>query len=377
MTLWPWLILIAAYGACVGSFLNVVILRLPAGKSLVHPPSHDPATGERLKWWENIPIASWLALRGRSRYTGERISVQYPLVEAFTMLSFAGLFVAYYYAGWRPGFFELGWANTWPAFVVHITMVACLIAATVIDAKLFIIPLSIAWTATLTALAMPAAVSLGWMPADPRLASVAGAMGTLAAAGGLLGVAISVALLWTGVIPRSFEEDPEHPESDDPETFVAHPAARREVLKEFVFLLPPMLGILGGAIWGDAMAWQPTGGAAVLGGTGLGYLVGGGLIWGTRVLGTLAFGKEAMGLGDVHLLAAVGAVLGAQDATFVYFFAPFFGLLGAAITAGVAAMATGRTRVIPYGPYLAAAAVALLVLREPVYEIFDTLLLRR
>jgi leader peptidase (prepilin peptidase) / N-methyltransferase len=94
VTLWPWLILIAAYGACVGSFLNVVILRLPAGKSLVHPPSHDPATGERLKWWENIPIVSWLALRGRSRYTGERISVQYPLVEAFTMLSFAGLFAA-------------------------------------------------------------------------------------------------------------------------------------------------------------------------------------------------------------------------------------------------------------------------------------------
>lgn len=377
MTLWPWLILIAAYGACVGSFLNVVILRMPAGKSLIHPPSHDPATGKRLKWWENIPIVSWLALRGRSRYTGERISVQYPLVEAFTMLSFAGLFAAYYYAGWRPGFAELGWLNTWPVFLVHVTLVACLIGATAIDARHFIIPLGIAWTATLAALVMPAAVGLGWTPVDPRVVPVAGATGTLAAAGGLLGLAASIALLWTGILPRSFEEDPEHPESDDPETFVAHPAARREVLKELLFVLPPALGILGGAIWGDAVAWEPAGWAATLGGVGLGYLVGGGLIWGTRVLGTLAFGKEAMGLGDVHLLAAIGAVLGARDATFVFFFAPFFGLLGAAITAGVAAMVTGRTRVIPYGPYLAAAAVAMLVLRAPVYDIFDTLIWRR
>ena len=70
-------------------------------------------------------------------------------------------------------------------------------------------------------------------------------------------------------------------------------------------------------------------------------------------------------------------MLGAGDAVFVFFVAPFLGLVGAAVTTGVAAIASGRVRVIPYGPYLAAAAVVMMVLREPVYDIFDTLVLRR
>jgi len=68
------------------------------------------------------------------------------------MLSFAGLFAAYYFAGWRPGFAAHGWGGTWPVFVVHLTLIACLIAATVIDARHYIIPLGIAWTATAVAL---------------------------------------------------------------------------------------------------------------------------------------------------------------------------------------------------------------------------------
>src|SRR5690606_40468890 len=114
--------LAACVGLAVGSFLNVVILRLPrrlewewkrdAREILEEPelyeppppgivvePSHDPATGDRLKWWENIPVLSWLMLRGRSRYSGQRISVQYPLVELLTGL----LTVA---CVWRFGF---GW----------------------------------------------------------------------------------------------------------------------------------------------------------------------------------------------------------------------------------------------------------------------------
>lgn len=377
MTLWPWLIFVAAVGACVGSFLNVVIYRLPAGEGIVTPPSHDPRTGNKLQWWENIPIVSWLALRGKSRYSGERISVQYPLVEAFTMLAFGGLFAAYYLAGWRSGMAELGLGATWPVLGVHLVLVACLIAATVIDAKLYIIPLGIPWVATVVALGLPVAAAAGLTPVDARVMPVTDAAGALAAAGGLLGLAVSLALLWNGVLPRSFEEDPDHVASDDPEAFLAHPHPRREVMKEVVFLAPTVVGSVVGFALADAMAWQPTGWSASLGGVALGYLVGGALIWGTRVLGTLGFGKEAMGLGDVHLLAAIGAVLGPADATFVFFLAPFLGLVGAAVTAGVAAIASGRTRVIPYGPYLAAAAVVMLLLREPVHAIFDTLVLRR
>jgi leader peptidase (prepilin peptidase)/N-methyltransferase len=73
-------------GLCVGSFLNVVIYRLPRGQSLSSPPSRCTRCGRRLTWYDNIPIVSWLALRGRCRQCGERISPQYPIVEAVTAI---------------------------------------------------------------------------------------------------------------------------------------------------------------------------------------------------------------------------------------------------------------------------------------------------
>ena len=62
MNPWPWLILVTAYGACVGSFLNVVIYRLPEGKSIVSPPSSCPRCGHRLAWFDNVPVLAWLWL---------------------------------------------------------------------------------------------------------------------------------------------------------------------------------------------------------------------------------------------------------------------------------------------------------------------------
>ena len=70
------------FGAVVGSFLNVVILRLPEeDKSIVFPASHCPTCGNTLHWYENIPVLSFLVLRGRCGHCGEKISWQYPLVE--------------------------------------------------------------------------------------------------------------------------------------------------------------------------------------------------------------------------------------------------------------------------------------------------------
>jgi leader peptidase (prepilin peptidase)/N-methyltransferase len=78
-----------ALGGAVGSFLNVVIYRLPAGKSLVRPGSHCPACQHPIRWYDNVPILSWLLLRARCRDCGSKISFRYPLVEAIT----AALFV--------------------------------------------------------------------------------------------------------------------------------------------------------------------------------------------------------------------------------------------------------------------------------------------
>jgi len=83
-------ILAAVLGACVGSFLNVVAWRLPRQESVVVPGSHCPRCGTALAWFENVPVLSWLLLRGRCRHCAAPISPRYPAVELLS----AGLFVA-------------------------------------------------------------------------------------------------------------------------------------------------------------------------------------------------------------------------------------------------------------------------------------------
>lgn len=76
--------LAALFGAIIGSFLNVVIWRLPRGESLASPGSRCPHCGEPVRFYDNVPIVSWLVLRGRCRHCGYPISARYPLVEALT-----------------------------------------------------------------------------------------------------------------------------------------------------------------------------------------------------------------------------------------------------------------------------------------------------
>lgn len=81
-----WIAIAAVGGLLAGSFFNVVIARLPAGESLMSPPSHCPHCGHGVRPWDNIPVVSWLILRGRCRDCAEPISIRYPLVEALTGL---------------------------------------------------------------------------------------------------------------------------------------------------------------------------------------------------------------------------------------------------------------------------------------------------
>jgi leader peptidase (prepilin peptidase)/N-methyltransferase len=84
-----------AFGLCIGSFLNVVIARLPEGKSLVFPPSTCPRCGHRIAWFDNIPVLSWLLLRCRCRNCEAPISWRYPAGEAITAALFVAAFLRF------------------------------------------------------------------------------------------------------------------------------------------------------------------------------------------------------------------------------------------------------------------------------------------
>ena len=113
------------FGLIIGSFLNVVIYRFPRGESLAFPPSHCPHCDHQIKPWENIPVLSYLALRGKCSNCSAPITMRYPIVESLTGLVFL---MAY----WR---FDLTWAL--PVFALF---GALLIAITFIDIDHLIIP---------------------------------------------------------------------------------------------------------------------------------------------------------------------------------------------------------------------------------------------
>ena len=112
-------------GLCIGSFLNVCIHRLPTGKSIVRPPSACPTCGTSIRWHDNIPVLSWIILRGRCRVCRSPISVRYPVVELITGL-LALLTVA------RFGL-------QWPA-LIYFTFIIALLVITFIDLDHRIIP---------------------------------------------------------------------------------------------------------------------------------------------------------------------------------------------------------------------------------------------
>jgi leader peptidase (prepilin peptidase)/N-methyltransferase len=121
----PWFFPTVAFvlGACIGSFLNVVIYRVPAGKSIVHPGS-TCACGQPIAWYDNVPIVSWLVLRGHARCCGRPFSFRYPFVELLTGLVFLACWLRM-----APATAFCGWV-----------FLAALISATYIDLDHMIIP---------------------------------------------------------------------------------------------------------------------------------------------------------------------------------------------------------------------------------------------
>jgi len=261
-----WLIYIFAFaiGACIGSFLNVVIYRLPREMSISNPPSHCPACGQPLAWHDNVPIVSFLLLGGRCRHCGVMISGRYALVEALTGI----LFLATVHG--------LIAAETFTALQAAVVLIvaSALVASSFIDIERRIIPDEIT---------LPGIV----------LGCLTGLM-----------------------LPR------------------VHDAAD-PVLKLIYDPLPlPVWGLVASLF---------------------GALAGGGFIYLSGVLGRIIFHKEAMGMGDVKLMAMVGAFLGWKVALAAIFLGCLYGaVLGVAL---IVARSSKDTR-IPFGPYLAMGVIS-------------------
>jgi len=377
-----------AMGACVGSFLNVVVWRLPRGESLSHPPSHCPNCNEKLRWYDNIPVIGWLKLRGKCRFCKEPISPQYPIVEAITGGLFAFYYVMFFITQTGPCSTPprmLAFNLDWPIYFLYMATVAALLAASLIDAKLFMIPLGICYFIAFIGFAVHAIVDTSGMPGSVITTSTCSAM----AIGGGVGLLISLLLLKLKILPLSFpngevlEIDREFIQQEIDEAkaagkevpemppLLSSGQVRMEICKEMLFLIPPMIGSViaaalvarGDAIghaWDRAMTCEPF---AAFAGALFGALIGAFVVWIVRILGTMVFGRVAMGLGDAHLMFGVGAVLGAGGATVAFFLAPFFGIIFALYR-----WLTGKGHEMPYGPYLSMATCFVMLFYCPIYD---------
>ncbi|HWA59054.1 MAG TPA: prepilin peptidase [Gemmatimonadales bacterium] len=224
-------------GALIGSFLNVCILRWPKEQSVIKPRSHCPGCGRQIAAWDNIPILSWLLLRGRCRHCQTAISIQYPLIELSVAFLWAGM-------AWRYG----------------------------LDLKAF-----------------------------------SGAIFFTI----LLGIALTDAREY--IIPDEFS--------------------------------------LGGLVIG--ILFSLAGGFDGIATALLGAAVGFALLWGVGAAGTKIFKEDAMGGGDIKMMAMVGAFVGWQGVLLTVFLGALLGTL-----VFVPLSLVGKKRLVPFGVFLSLGAAA-------------------
>jgi leader peptidase (prepilin peptidase) / N-methyltransferase len=133
-------IVVFIFGTMIGSFLNVVIYRIPKGESIVFPASKCQSCQTPLKWWHNIPLFSWLFLRGKCYFCQEKISAQYPMVELLTGIIFIALY------------FKLGLVWQLPFVAASF---AALLALVMIDFEYMAVPDNVNFAALVFALVQP------------------------------------------------------------------------------------------------------------------------------------------------------------------------------------------------------------------------------
>ena len=382
---WIWLAFLFAFGACVGSFLNVVIYRLPKDKSIIWPPSSCPRCQMRIAFYDNIPLISWFVLRGRCRNCRTPISPRYVLIELVTAVLFVGIYLWFFM--WECRRTELEGTDSisrfffsggWLIYLNIMVLTAAFLAASAIDLELWLIPLSLCWL--VTAVGMLTSCFAPWIlhftqdhtvvlfpHVSPKWAAIS--------SGAAIGLMIALAGLKKGWIKGSYD-CPEQPSQNaevgdkcNPDVKEPEFEDRKEIFKEILFLMPVIAGALIGYFLmkneGLLERWSNFTQLPAISGlisSFTGYLAGCAVVWATRIFGTLLFGKEAMGLGDVHLMGAAGAVIGPGWVVLAFFIAPFFGL-----TWALYQFFAKKTHQIPYGPFLSLAVLTVILFQDQIY----------
>jgi len=357
-----------AFGTCAGSFIHVVAYRMPAGLSVISPPSRCPVCGYRLPWYQNMPIVGYLFLRGQCSACKVRIPVRYVLSEVLMGLLFVAIYAVLFLPASDDFWYSVGdgWWHAqgvivaFPALVVVLWGTGALVAMTMCDARTFLIPIAIpGWASIVALIGWPLAALVEHDARQPFPMLAPSWPLCVAAAGALGGLAIGRVLLFAGMLPRSFEDWGDFAESEG-DVFADYPHARREMIKEIAFVGPAVLmGATGWLMAGHIpapAAMHPAVGAFFA--VAAGFVIGGGVVWALRIVASVLLDTEALGLGDVHLMSCVGAVFGWRVALIGFVVAPFVGL--AWWLANLFRRAPMR---MPFGPSLAVGSFAAFFLK--------------
>lgn len=312
-----WLVCAFFLGCSIGSFLNVVVGRLPLEKSLLWPNSRCLTCLHSLSWTDNLPIIGWLMRRGRCRYCGAQFSSRYMWVEIATGLGFAALFYLDVLENWHDIQFMQHAKNQinaqglppWevlPFFVHHATLFSLLLAAALCDWDHRSIPLTLTVTGTLIGLVFATCCPWPW-PNSPAITSSLNApVETL-----------------NGLRSRNWSFEVKAGE------------------------LP--LGLYPWPVWGPVPSWLDHHRWALGLVTGLtGAAVGMAIIRAVKFTFERGLGKEALGLGDADLMMMAGAFLGWQPVAVAFF-------VGAIVSLpiGIVFRLVKKEHAFPFGPGLA------------------------
>ncbi len=350
------------FGLIIGSFLNVVIYRVPQGLSVVYPGSHCGSCGAPVRAFDNVPLVSFLMLGGRCRSCQARISFVYPAVELLTGLIFVALV------------FKTG--PSWEA-LLEFAFACVMIALIFIDARHHLLPNVITYPAFLFAL-VAAIARAGWgeqaalvfdvsiiIPGlqsafEPWRAALFGGLIFAAAAPGFWLLDRLDPLLFGKYFEWEKTDEDAVPDSSEIEKEMEierrHNRATRATM-----LLGVIVAISWGA-WGTLVVSSSAKSAPIFEDaySGLlrasaGALIIGGLIWGIRALYFLIRGFEGMGLGDVKMMSVVGAFMGWMGAVGVLLLGSIIGSIAGVIL--IYFSKRGLKTPIPFGVCLGVASL--------------------